>query len=76
MTDTPREWRAKGRPYLGNVQRKLVADMIRYGNGMWPLHWKLPHDKKQVLESLRRRGIVTLVRHSSGQQVYRLVHSL
>lgn len=44
---------------LGCKQKAVMDDMIRHG-GVWPPQRRLPHDKKLVLESLRRRGLLSI----------------
>lgn len=57
---------------LGVIQRKMLDEMARQG-GSWPEHWVLPHDKRKVMESLCRRGLVKSVRDpDTGRQIYRL----
>lgn len=58
------------------AQRRIVDEMIRYGGGDYLPQWALGHDKRLVMESLVRRGVVTQVRHPTGEMVYRLAAPL
>lgn len=58
---------------IGIRQRQIMYVMAQFGGGIWKPEWRLPFDKRAILDSLVTRGHVALVRHSSGEQVYRLV---
>lgn len=44
---------------IGCRQRKILADMIYYGNGRFPAAWRISSLTKQTLVSLENRGMVT-----------------
>lgn len=58
----------------GIRQRELLDVMARNG-GIYPPHWKMTYAIRQRLEVLRDSGWVTLARHSSGVEVYRIAEA-
>ena len=44
---------------LGIRQRRMLADLVVYGQGHWPIEWRVRHVDRETLESLYRRGLVT-----------------
>jgi hypothetical protein len=57
---------------LGVRQLRVIDAMNRYGDGIYQPHWVMSHTQRTILETLHRRGVVVLVDHPSGIQVYRL----
>lgn len=45
---------------LGRNQRRLLFDMMSNGN-RWPDPWHMTYTVRQVMDSLRRRGLVERV---------------
>jgi hypothetical protein len=58
---------------IGIRQREVMHTMARFGDGIWKPEWCLPFHKRELLDSLVRRGCVAVVRHSSGAWVYQLM---
>lgn len=44
---------------LGRRQRSMIVNMMHFGEGQWPKHWRQRSDDREVLESLHRKGLVT-----------------
>lgn len=44
---------------LGHRQRRLLLDMVYYGQGSWPKGWRLRDTTAATLASLYRRQLVT-----------------
>lgn len=44
---------------LGHRQRRLLLDMVYYGQGSWPEGWRLRDTNAATLASLYRRRLVT-----------------
>lgn len=44
---------------LGHRQRRLLLDMVYYGQGSWPSGWRLRDTTAATLASLHRRQLVT-----------------
>lgn len=44
---------------LGHRQRRLLLDMVYYGQGAWPTGWRLRDTTAATLASLHRRQLVT-----------------
>jgi len=46
---------------VGLRQKKVLADMARYGGGYWQPSWRLSYYQKQLLQSLEERGLVNRI---------------
>lgn len=56
----------------GRRQQATLSKMHRLGHGMWPPQWRISYAERKLLEGMRAAGMVSLVAHSSGEQVYRI----
>lgn len=43
---------------IGRRQRKILDDMLRYGQGQWPPGWRINNDNHISLIGLQRRGFI------------------
>lgn len=43
---------------LGRVQRKIIGDMMRYGNGIWQPHWFTTGQMRRCFGTLVARGLI------------------
>lgn len=44
--------------WLGVRQRRMLANMLAFGDGKWPKRWTLRTDDKEILGALERKGMV------------------
>jgi hypothetical protein len=44
---------------LGRKQRRMLADMARFGQGRYPQAWRMNTDDRRVMTSLYGYGLVT-----------------
>jgi len=48
---------------LGKRQRRMLTDMLIFGDGKWPKDWHFRHDHGEIMTTLWFRGYTT----ESGQ---------
>ena len=56
---------------MGLRQHQLLELIWREG-GIYPPHWRLPYERRKMLDAMVKKGWLYKARHSSGVEVYRM----